>query len=66
MKSIHRVLIGIGAVVLMLPAAGAAQKVSYDIGTADFGGLRTFSFRNSPATDGDTEQTTGYDSPLVQ
>jgi hypothetical protein len=59
-------LIGIGAVLLMLPAAAAAQKVSYDIGTADFGGLRTFAFRNAPATDGDTEQTTGYDSPLVQ
>jgi hypothetical protein len=66
MNSIQRVLIGVAAVVLMLPAAAAAQKVSYDIGTADFGGLRTFAFRNGPATDGDTEKTTGYDSPLVR
>jgi hypothetical protein len=56
-------VIGLAAITL-LPSAAVAQKVSYDIGTADFGGLRTFAFRDSPATD--TETTTAYDSPLVR
>jgi hypothetical protein len=66
MRTIHRVLIGIAAVLLMLPGAAAAQKVSYDIGTADLGGFKTFSFRNSPTAEGDSEGTTAYDSPLVR
>ena len=63
MNTFHHLLIGLAAAAL-LPSAAAAQKVSYDIGTAEFGGLRTFAFRDSPATD--TENTTGYDSPLVR
>jgi len=66
MKTVHRILIGIAAVLLTLPAAAAAQKVSYDIGSADFHGLKTFAFKHSPATDGDTQRTTAYDSPLVR
>ena len=63
MNTIHRLLIGL-AVGTLLPCAAAAQKISYDVGTADFGGMKTFAFRDTPATD--TENTTGYDSPLVE
>ena len=66
MKNMHCVLIGIVAAGLMLPVSAAAQRVSYDIGTADFGGLKTFAFKHSPTPDTDTEETTGYDSPLVR
>jgi hypothetical protein len=62
-NTIHRLLIGL-AVGTLLPCAAAAQKVSYDIGAADFGGMKTFAFRDTPAND--TENTTGYDSPLVE
>jgi hypothetical protein len=63
MKTFQRLLIGLAAAAL-LPSAAVAQKVSYDIGTADFGGMKTFAFRDTPATD--TESTTAYDSPLVE
>lgn len=66
MNNIYRVLIGAAAVLLMLPVAAGAQKVSYDIGRADFGGLKTFAFRDAPPTEGNTERTTAYDSPLVK
>lgn len=66
MRLTYRALIGVAAASLMLPVTAAAQKVSYDIGTADFGGLKTFAFRTSPTSEGDTERTTAYDSPLVR
>ena len=64
MSTFHRIVIGV-AVGLLLPASAIAQKVSYDIGRADFTGLTTFAFRDSPDSDSTTEETTGYDSPLV-
>lgn len=66
MRMIYRTLIGVAVASLMLPVTAAAQKVSYDIGTPDFGGLRTFAFRSSPTTESDTQRTTAYDSPLVR
>jgi hypothetical protein len=63
MHRIHRILIGLSAAVLLAGPA-AAQKVSYDIGDADFSGLKTFAFRNIPVGDSTTD-TTGYNSPLV-
>jgi len=60
---IRRILIGVGAAVLLAGPA-AAQKVSYDIGAAKFGSLKTFAFKNSPV-DNTTTKTTAYDSPLI-
>jgi len=65
MTTMHHVSIGLTVAVILLPALAAAQKISYDIGSADFSGLKTFAFRDSPAADTDTENTTGYDSPLI-
>jgi hypothetical protein len=61
----HHVTIGLSVAAILLPALAAAQKVSYDIGSADFAGLRTFAFRDSPPADDDTDKTTAYDSPLI-
>ena len=63
MKRIDRILIGL-SVGMLLAAPAAAQKVSYDIGGADFTDMKTFAFKNSPVDDSTTDQTT-YDSPLV-
>jgi hypothetical protein len=60
----HRILIGL-AVATLLPVTAFAQKVTYDFGTADFSGLKTFAFKESPVEDA-TEATTAYDSPLVE
>ena len=65
MNTIHRILIGV-EVAALLPTAAFGQKVSYDIGSADFHGLKTFAFKDSPADDRKTEATTAYDSPLVR
>jgi len=62
MNNLHRLLIGLAAVTL-LPSAAVAQKVSYDIGTADFGGLKSFAFRDTSAAD---TETRAYDSSLVR
>src|SRR5689334_12088028 len=64
MKTIHLALTAV-AVAMLLPPAAYAQKVSYDIGSADLGGLKTFAFRDAPE-ENKTERTTGYDSPLVK
>ena len=64
MSNVHRILIGL-AVATLLPAAALAQKVTYDFGTADFSGLKTFAFKESPV-ENETEKTTAYDSPLVE
>jgi hypothetical protein len=64
MNTMHRILIGL-AVATLLPASAGAQKISYDIGTADFEGLKTFAFRGSPTDDITTQKTTAYDSPLI-
>src|SRR6185503_17945468 len=63
MKRFDRILIGLAAAML-LTAPAAAQKVSYDIGDADFSGMKTFAFKNSPVDEGATSKTT-YDSPLI-
>ena len=63
MKTIQRILIGI-AVAVLVPAAALGQKITYDIGHANFHGLKTFAFKESP-TESTTEETTAYDSPLV-
>jgi hypothetical protein len=65
MNRIHRILIGL-AVSALLPTAAFAQKITYDVGTADFSGLQTFAFRDNPDTPTTTEKTTAYDSPLVR
>jgi len=65
MNTIHRILIGL-AVATLAPAAAGAQRISYDIGRANFDGLRTFAFRDAATGDNSTEATTGYDSPLVR
>jgi hypothetical protein len=49
---------------MLLTAPAAAQKVSYDIGDADFTGLRTFAFAATPVDDSTAGKTT-YDSPLI-
>jgi len=64
MKNMHRILIGL-TVATLLPATAFAQKVTYDFGTADFSGLKTFAFKESPV-ENETEATTAYDSPLVE
>src|ERR1700752_2288436 len=64
MNSMHRILIGL-AVATLLPAAALAQKVTYDFGTANFSGLKTFAFKESPV-ENETEKTTAYASPLVE
>jgi hypothetical protein len=46
----------------LVAAPAVAQKVSYDIGDADFTGIKTFAFKDSPV---DTTDHTAYDSPLV-
>jgi Domain of unknown function (DUF4136) len=63
MKRIERILIGL-AVAMLLTAPAAAQKVSYDVGDANFSGMKTFAFKNTPVNDSTTDQT-AYDSPLV-
>jgi hypothetical protein len=65
MNTIHRILIGV-AVAALLPTTAFGQNVSYDIGRADFHGLKTFAFKDSPTDDSTTETTTAYDSPLVR
>jgi hypothetical protein len=64
MNTIHRILIGV-AVAALLPTAAFGQDITYDVGRADFHGLKTFAFKDSPADDRTTEATTAYDSPLV-
>lgn len=64
MKRIDRILIGL-AVAMLLAAPAAAQKISYDIGDADFSGMRTFAFKDSPVDDSTARSTTTYDSPLI-
>ena len=44
MNRIDRILVGL-AVATLLPATVLAQKVTYDFGTADFSGLKTFAFK---------------------
>ena len=63
MKRIDRILIGL-SVTMLLTAPAAAQKVSYDIGDADFTGMKTFAFKDSPVDESTTEKTT-YNSPLI-
>jgi len=60
------ILIGLGTAVLLAGPA-AAQKVSYDVGHANFGSLKTFAFKNSPVDNSTTSttKTTAYDSPLI-
>jgi len=64
MSKTHRILIGL-AVGMLLPATALAQKVTYDFGTANFSGIRTFAFRDS-GVENRTESTTAYDSPFVE
>jgi hypothetical protein len=63
MRQIDRILIGL-AVAMLLTAPAAAQKVSYDIGDANFAGMKTFAFIASPVDDS-TAGTTTYDSPII-
>jgi len=63
MNTIHRILIGV-AVAALLPTTAVGQNITYDIGRADFHGLKTFAFKDSPTDDSTT--TTAYDSPLVR
>src|SRR5678815_1645940 len=63
MRRIDRILIGL-SVAMVLTTPAAAQKVSYDVGGADFTGMKTFAFKNSPVDNSTTDQT-AYDSPLV-
>ena len=63
MKRIDHTLIGV-AVAMLLTAPVAAQKVSYDIGDANFTGMKTFAFKNSPVDYSTAEKGT-YDSPLI-
>ncbi len=63
MTRIDRILIGL-AVAMLLTAPAAAQKVSYDVGDANFTGMKTFAFKDSPVDNSTSEQTT-YDSPLL-
>jgi uncharacterized protein DUF4136 len=63
MIRIDRILIGLAVATLMTSAA-AAQKVSYDVGHANFTGMKTFAFKDSPV-DNSTTDRTAYDSPLV-
>jgi len=63
MIRIDRILIGL-AVAMLLTAPASAQKVSYDVGDADFTGIKTFAFKNAPVDDSTTDQN-AYDSPLV-
>lgn len=65
MNTIHRILIGV-AVAALLPATTVGQNITYDIGRANFQGLTTFAFRDSPTDDSTTEATTAYNSPLVK
>ena len=61
--NIRRMLIGLGTAAL-LAGPSAAQKVSYDVGNANFASLKTFAFKNSPVVQSTTD-TSGYDSPLI-
>jgi len=63
MKRIDRILIGL-AVAMLLTVPAKAQKVSHDVGDADFTGIKTFAIKNSPVGDSTTDQTV-HDSPLV-
>jgi len=63
MNRIDRILIGL-SVAMLLTVPAAAQKVSYDIGDADFTGMKTFAFKNSPVDDRTAGKTT-YDSPII-
>ncbi len=63
MTRIDRILIGL-AVAMLLTAPAAAQKVSYDVGDANFTGMKTFAFKDSPVDNSASEQTT-YESPLL-
>lgn len=65
MNRIHRILIGV-AVAALLPTTVVGQDITYDIGRADFHGLKTFAFKDSPTDDSTTKATTAYDSPLVR
>jgi hypothetical protein len=58
-------LIGV-AIAALLPTTAVGQDITYDIGRADFHGLKTFAFKDSPTDDRTTEATTAYDSPLVK
>ncbi len=64
MNTMHRILTGL-AIATLLPATALAQRVTYDFGTADLSGLKTFAFKESPVENA-TEKTTAYDSPLVE
>jgi hypothetical protein len=61
----HRVLIGMAVATLLPATTTLAQKVTYDFGTTNFSGMKTFAFKDSPVED-KTEATTAYDSPLVE
>src|SRR6185295_17583108 len=56
------------AIALLLTAATAsAQKVSYDYSRSqNFGSLKTFAFHDGANEENVTQQTTTYDSPLVE
>src|SRR5262245_58896594 len=63
MSPIQRVLLGL-TVAMLLTAPAAAQKVSYDAGDADFTGINTFAFKDSPVDENATDQT-AHDSLLI-
>jgi hypothetical protein len=65
MKTLGLVPLGLAAFV-MLSAPALAQKVSYDFDASqDFTSLRTYSFSDSAAGEGDNGEST-YDSPFVR
>ena len=63
MSVVQRILLGL-TVGVLVAAPAVAQKVSYDIGDADFTGIKTFAFKDSPVDETTADQT-AYDSPLV-
>jgi hypothetical protein len=67
MNTVHRILIGL-SIAMLVPAAGFAQKVSYDV--AHLNGIprvSTFAIKDTPATtDDDSAKASTYDSPLVE
>src|SRR5688572_13949365 len=68
MTMMNRWLLGC-AIVALLPAGAAAQKVRYDfVPGADFSRMKTYSFSESksPEIQTITEKTTLYDSPFIK
>ena len=66
MRSLCRFVIGV-AIVTLLPAAAAAQRVRYDFAAGtDFTRLKTYAIKDSGPTETITEQTTLYDSPFIR